>query len=144
WRETNQRVYSAACIADRDSGGVPLLALYRIPIAGVGPFFVGTAACANRTTRSHFRVMLTACGRLSPVIPIVRVTFICSSLEPGRDGVGDYSRRLAYALERQGHAAQLVGLNDRHLSVDEDGVDHTTVRLAASTKWATRIDKARC
>ena len=41
----------------------------------------------------------------------MRVTFICSSLEDGRDGVGDYTRRLAASVTRMGHAVQAMVLN---------------------------------
>ena len=39
--------------------------------------------------------------------------FVCSSLEPGRDGVGDYTRRLAGELIRQGHECRLLSLNEK-------------------------------
>jgi hypothetical protein len=42
----------------------------------------------------------------------MRISFICGSLAPGKDGVGDYTRRLAAELCHQGHACQLVSLND--------------------------------
>lgn len=44
----------------------------------------------------------------------MKVLFICSSGEAGRDGVGDYTRRLALALGERGHKAVRVGINDRH------------------------------
>lgn len=37
---------------------------------------------------------------------------MCGSLEPGCDGVGDYTRRLAAQLLRQGHQLAMVALND--------------------------------
>jgi hypothetical protein len=46
------------------------------------------------------------------IIVPVRIAFITSSLEPGRDGVGDYTRRLAGELIRQGHESRLIALND--------------------------------
>lgn len=45
----------------------------------------------------------------------MRITFICGCLEPGKDGVGDYTRRLARALEDRGHAIQLVALYDHYV-----------------------------
>jgi hypothetical protein len=42
----------------------------------------------------------------------MKIAFLCGSLEPGRDGVGDYTRRLAGQLLLRGHAAVLVALND--------------------------------
>lgn len=46
----------------------------------------------------------------------MRILFLCGSLEPGRDGVGDYTRSLAGECVRQGHESALVALNDRHLT----------------------------
>lgn len=46
----------------------------------------------------------------------MKIVFICGSLESGKDGVGDYTRRLAAELQRRGHCVWLVALNDRHLS----------------------------
>jgi hypothetical protein len=43
----------------------------------------------------------------------MKIAFIVSSLEPGRDGVGDYTRRLAGELIRQGHECQIVALNEK-------------------------------
>lgn len=43
----------------------------------------------------------------------MKIVFLCGSLEPGRDGVGDYSRRLAAEFIRQGHEATIVALHDR-------------------------------
>jgi len=51
----------------------------------------------------------------------MRVLFICGSLEPGRDGVGDYSRRLAGELIRGGHGAALVSINDRFVADSAGG-----------------------
>ncbi len=38
---------------------------------------------------------------------------ICGSLEPGKDGVGDYSRRLAAELQRRGQRVYMVSLADK-------------------------------
>jgi hypothetical protein len=79
----------------------------------------------------------------------VRVTFICSSLESGRDGVGDYTRRLADSLVRQGHSAQVIALNDRYASAGArkpplaDGVSSNALRIAASARWPDRVSQAR-
>lgn len=49
----------------------------------------------------------------------MKILFLCGSLEPGKDGVGDYIRRLAGELIRQGHEAAIVSLNDRHTQAEE-------------------------
>jgi len=46
----------------------------------------------------------------------LNILFLCSSLEPGRDGVGDYTRRLAIALQNIGLCVKAVALNDRTLA----------------------------
>ncbi|MBD1393305.1 glycosyltransferase family protein [Mucilaginibacter glaciei] len=69
---------------------------------------------------------------------ILQLTFLCSGLEPGRDGVGDYTRRLAAALIKQGHHCTVIAFNDRYISADEQSkqiVDDTEVsifRIAAA------------
>ena len=45
----------------------------------------------------------------------MRLLFLCGGLEPGRDGVGDYTRSLAAECVRQGHEVRLLALND-HLA----------------------------
>lgn len=43
----------------------------------------------------------------------MKVVFLCGSLEQGRDGVGDYVRRLSEELIRQGHQVAAAALNDK-------------------------------
>lgn len=43
------------------------------------------------------------------------IALVCAALEPGRDGVGDYCRRLAVALHHQGVSASLLAIADRHV-----------------------------
>jgi glycosyltransferase involved in cell wall biosynthesis len=45
----------------------------------------------------------------------MKILFICGSLEPGRDGVGDYIRRLAGELLRLGHTTAALSLNDKYV-----------------------------
>jgi hypothetical protein len=47
----------------------------------------------------------------------MKIVFICSSLETGRDGVGDYARRLAEAFIYEGHQCALLALNDAFVNV---------------------------
>lgn len=46
----------------------------------------------------------------------MNILFICGSAEPGKDGVGDYIRRLCGELLRRGHQAQILALCDKHAS----------------------------
>lgn len=48
----------------------------------------------------------------------MKVTIICSSLEPAQDGVGDYSRLLAESAQHLGHSIQLISIND-HVNSSE-------------------------
>lgn len=50
----------------------------------------------------------------------MNVVFICGSLELGKDGVGDYTRRLAGELRRCGHQSYLIALNDKYISNSEE------------------------
>ena len=61
-----------------------------------------------------------------------KILFLCGSLESGRDGVGDYTRRLAGELIRQGHAAAIISLNDKHISESSASYqesDNTTISV---------------
>lgn len=46
----------------------------------------------------------------------MKIIFICGSFEPGFDGVGDYTRRLAIELIRIGHEAKVIAINDKYQS----------------------------
>jgi hypothetical protein len=65
----------------------------------------------------------------------MKTLFLCGSLEPGRDGVGDYTRRLAGELIRQGHHASILSLNDCFIDTvlkteqESDGTNVAVVRL---------------
>src|SRR5690606_34488987 len=52
----------------------------------------------------------------------MKILFICGALEEGKDGVGDYTRRLAGELVRHGHQATIIAYNDRHISTIMDSV----------------------
>ncbi|MEP6747112.1 MAG: hypothetical protein ABJB86_05285 [Bacteroidota bacterium] len=45
----------------------------------------------------------------------MKILFICGALEPGRDGVGDYTRRLAGAIGLMGHEATVIALYDPYV-----------------------------
>ncbi len=55
----------------------------------------------------------------------MKITFICGSLNPGHDGVGDYTRALAQKLSQSGHQCQLVAINDSEDS--NDVTDHLQI-----------------
>ena len=47
----------------------------------------------------------------------MKILFLCGSAEPGKDGVGDYTRRLCGELIRRGHQAQMISLCDKYSEV---------------------------
>ena len=79
----------------------------------------------------------------------MKIAFLCSTLEPGRDGVGDYTRRLAGELIRQGHPSVIVALNDscvpkKMLELQEiEGTTISVLRLPRIMPWPERTAEAR-
>lgn len=72
-----------------------------------------------------------------------RILIACAGLEEGRDGVGDYSRRLAEALAKSGVECLVLGLNDR--SVDQEtttGPPASQVRLVRLPERLSLADKS--
>lgn len=45
----------------------------------------------------------------------MKIIFICGSLEPGKDGVGDYTRRLCGELIKQGVSVGMLAFNDKYI-----------------------------
>ncbi len=66
------------------------------------------------------------------------ICFLCGSIAPGRDGVGDYTAALAAELTRQGHACAVVSLME-HEDIPAD-YPFTHLRLKATQSWE---EKAR-
>jgi len=79
----------------------------------------------------------------------MKIVFLCGTLEPGRDGVGDYTRRLAAELIRQGHISVALSLNDKYISdkfdgvQQSEGVDLPVLRLASALPMNTRHSLAK-
>lgn len=67
----------------------------------------------------------------------MKILFLCGSLEPGKDGVGDYTRRLSGALLRKGHDAQIISLCDKHV----DAVVSETQEIEATQVSVHRIPR---
>lgn len=80
----------------------------------------------------------------------VKILFICSSLEPGKDGVGDYTRKLACALNKEGSLAKIIAINDRRFEdksfegfqYDED-TETEVLRLSSTLPWNVRLQKTK-
>jgi hypothetical protein len=83
--------------------------------------------------------------------PTLSIIFLCSSLEPGKDGVGDYTRKLACALNKSGHLAAVISINDRRLEngavwegVQTDEMGETkALRLSSMLPWDERMQRAK-
>src|SRR5262245_16599032 len=75
----------------------------------------------------------------------MKILFITTSLNPGKDGVGDYTRDLANECARQGHVCAAVALNEQGLSeiTRSDISGMTELRFPTSIPWESRIAKAR-
>ena len=69
----------------------------------------------------------------------MRIALICSSLQPGRDGVGDYVRRLTNELRSMGHTSIAIALNDPGDCLDEPNI----IRLPRKTAWSKRWAQTR-
>ncbi len=78
----------------------------------------------------------------------MKLVFVCPSLESGRDGVGDYTRRLAAQLQNTGHDCLCIAVNDRHVTsltvalaeeTTSTVVGHKSIRFSACESWDTRF-----
>ena len=77
----------------------------------------------------------------------LKILFICGSLEYGKDGVGDYTRRLACQLNRFNHNCQIIALMDKYCSIKfEDfqsfeSITVKTLRLPFSNGYKSNTDE---
>ena len=77
------------------------------------------------------------------------ILFLTGSLEPGKDGVGDYTRLLALECARQHQPSLVIALNDPHVVVPVESAETAddfrvpTLRLPASLPWKKRVELAR-
>jgi len=72
----------------------------------------------------------------------MRIAFICCSLEPGMDGVGDYTRLLADELVAVGHDVSLIALNDRHIGdqiIQNFDLPIPMIRFGIQVCWKKRL-----
>lgn len=77
----------------------------------------------------------------------MRIAFLCSCLEPGRDGVGDYTRFLAAECIRQGHQTVIISLNDKDGSglqtQTSEEISVSSLRCSSALPWPDRIKLAQ-
>ena len=79
----------------------------------------------------------------------MKIVFITSSLEPGRDGVGDYTRRLAGIFIKLGHTVTALSLKD-HFTTNEivgsqniDGIALDIIRIPFTWQDKKRMNRAK-
>lgn len=69
----------------------------------------------------------------------MRLLFLCGSLDPGRDGVGDYVRTLARSCAELGAEVRAIAVNDPSAaSTNEDAI----LRLSSTAPWSERLAAA--
>jgi hypothetical protein len=76
----------------------------------------------------------------------MKILFICGALEPGRDGVGDYTRRLAGAIRLMGHQSSVIALYDPYVSeeiITEQLVDSGHVNVLRIPQRTGHINRYR-
>lgn len=75
----------------------------------------------------------------------MKILFLCGSLQPGLDGVGDYTRRLSGELLRKGHEVQILSLCDHQaisFTIENQEIESTVVvvnRIPMATKNIQRF-----
>lgn len=79
----------------------------------------------------------------------MKILFLCGSLEPGQDGVGDYTRRLSAEIIRRGNQVSIIALNDRKITeiVTESQISEETaidvLRMPNHISTRLRFQKAQ-
>ena len=77
----------------------------------------------------------------------MNILFIVGAAEPGKNGVGDYARRLAGELEVLGHTASMVSVNDgriqeaREEKQMEGGSEISVLRLPKKLPYSAKGDQ---
>ncbi|WP_407428999.1 hypothetical protein [Arcticibacter sp.] len=76
----------------------------------------------------------------------MKIVFICGSLEDGKDGVGDYTRRLGRKLVENGYSIGIMALHDQYVNdkpwEEEEEPSMRTLRLPAYLTWERRTSLA--
>jgi hypothetical protein len=79
----------------------------------------------------------------------MKILFICGALEPGKDGVGDYTRRLAGAVQSLGHQSSIIALYDpfvKEETIAAQPAENSTVqvlRISSNTGELNRYRRAK-
>ena len=75
----------------------------------------------------------------------MRILFICGGLAPGRDGVGDYARKLASKLIAMDHQVTIVSINDQNTAntieeIQESPEPVNVFRIPNKLSWKERLE----
>ncbi len=79
----------------------------------------------------------------------MKIIFICGSIEPGKDGVGDYIRRLAGSLIKKEHSVSVLAINDFFVSYEEitnqlsEGIKIPVLRLPGLLEKVKRFVRVK-
>lgn len=79
----------------------------------------------------------------------MKILFICGSMEPGRNGVGDYTRRLAAQLIKQGIEVSVIAYNDTFVKditlihQEREGVSLPVLRIGSQQLTRRKLLYAR-
>ena len=76
----------------------------------------------------------------------MKIIFMCGSLEPGRDGVGDYSQKLADEFKKQGHKVAIIAINDKYTECNKEEINSENkcfLRLSSKFSWKIRMEETR-
>ena len=68
---------------------------------------------------------------------MMKILFICGSLEEGKDGIGDYTRKLSQECDKYNVVSVLVAVNDGYINDVQSGINNGTLqyRLPKSMSW---------
>lgn len=75
----------------------------------------------------------------------MKIIFLCGSLEPGHDGVGDYTRRLAAELISRGHGVNIVAIADKCVETGinelqvQSGISINVTRIPVNLSYESRL-----
>lgn len=79
----------------------------------------------------------------------MKLLFVCGCLEPGKDGVGDYTRLLASKIIKAGHSVHIIALYDQFIPLEVEeiqiiqDVKVKVWRLSRSSNSKDRLAKAK-
>ena len=74
----------------------------------------------------------------------MKIVFLTNCLEPGKDGVGDYTTALAAECLQQGHQCRTVALNDPFIGEPQESNGPVPIlRLGCELSWTERVHRGR-